>query len=134
MFAGNIVLFVVVLVFLPATRYSPVYDDHEQLEMNPRLTAWSHVPGYFTAHLWAHAPLQAANYYRPLSLLLFRMEYAVLGPPSAIWHFASLAAHLGLTVCLFLLIHNGELWPPGGRRCSRFIPFKQRHCMDLFLS
>jgi protein O-mannosyl-transferase len=100
------VLFVVVLVYLPAARYSLVYDDHEQLEMNPRLTAWSHVPGYFTTHLWAHAPLQAPNYYRPLSLLFFRVEYAVWGPPAAIWHFASLAAHLGATVCLFLLIQH----------------------------
>jgi len=100
------VLFAVVLVFLPATRYSLVYDDHEQLEMNPRLTAWSHVPGYFTTHLWAHAPLQAPNYYRPLSLLFFRLEYAVLGPPAAVWHFASLAAHLGATVCLLLLIQH----------------------------
>jgi tetratricopeptide (TPR) repeat protein len=100
------ILFVTVLVFLPAARYSPVYDDHEQLEMNPRLTAWSHVPGYFTTHLWAHSPLQAPNYYRPLSLLFFRMEYALLGPPAARWHFASLAAHLGAIVCLFLLIQN----------------------------
>ena len=100
------VLFVVVLVYLPAARYSLVYDDHEQLEMNPRLTAWSHVPGYFTTHLWAHSPLQAPNYYRPLSLLFFRVEYAVWGPPAAIWHFASLAAHLGATVCLFLLIQH----------------------------
>jgi protein O-mannosyl-transferase len=100
------VLIVVVLVYLPAARYSLVYDDHEQLEMNPRLTAWSHVPGYFTTHLWAHAPLQAPNYYRPLSLLFFRVEYAVLGPPAAIWHFASLAAHLGATVCLLLLIQH----------------------------
>ena len=100
------VLFVVVLVYLPATRYSLVYDDHEQLEMNPRLTAWGHVPGYFTTHLWAHAPLQAPNYYRPLSLLFFRVEYAVWGHPAAIWHFASLAAHLGTTVCLFFLIQH----------------------------
>ena len=123
------VLFVVVLVYLPAARYSLVYDDHEQLEMNPRLTAWSHVPGYFTTHLWAHAPLQAANYYRPLSLLFFRAEYAILGPPAAIWHFASLAAHLAATVCLFLLIQhlvgsfNAALV---AELCSRFIPFKQR--------
>jgi protein O-mannosyl-transferase len=100
------VLVVVVLVYLPAARYSLVYDDHEQLEANPRLTDWRHVPGYFTTHLWAHSPLQAPNYYRPLSLLFFRVESAFLGPPSAIWHIASLAAHLGATVCLFMLIQH----------------------------
>jgi len=76
------VLVVVVLVYLPAARYSLVYDDHEQLETNPRLTDWRHVPGYFTTHLWAHSPLQAPNYYRPLSLLFFRVEYAVGGHPA----------------------------------------------------
>ena len=99
-------LFVVVLVYLSATRYSLVYDDHEQLEMNPRLTAWSYVPAYFGTHLWAHAPLQAANYYRPLSLLFFRVEYALLGPPAAVWHFASLAVHLGAIVSLFFLVQH----------------------------
>jgi tetratricopeptide (TPR) repeat protein len=96
-------LFVVVLIYLPSTRFSLVYDDHEQLEMNPRLAAWNEVPGYFSTHLWAHSPLQAANYYRPLSLILFRLEYALLGPPAPKWHYASLTLHLVAIVSLILL-------------------------------
>ena len=92
------------LVFLPTIHYALVYDDHEQIAENPRLTAWSYVPGYFTAHLQAHNTLAPAYYYRPLCLLCLRLVDAVLGPPAAIWHLASILVHLGVVVSLLLLI------------------------------
>jgi hypothetical protein len=54
---GAIVV-VTFLVFLPTIRYTLVYDDFEQIVTNPRLMAWTYLPGYFTIHLWAHSPLQ----------------------------------------------------------------------------
>ena len=65
---GAIVV-VTVLVFLPTIRYALVSDDFEQIVTNPRLTAWSYLPGYFTTHLWAQSPLQLPNYYRPIFLI-----------------------------------------------------------------
>lgn len=94
------------LVFLPAIRYSLVYDDYRQIVDNPRLTSWSYVPGYFTTHLWAHNPLDPAYYYRPVFLTWLRLVYVVLGPPGAIWHLASILAHLAVTVSVFMLIRR----------------------------
>ncbi len=94
------------LLFLPEIHYSPVYDDYEQLVLNQRLQSWSHVPGYFTAHLWANSQKQPSLFYRPMFLLWFRLVFAILGPPGAIWHLASIVAHLLATACVFLLLRG----------------------------
>lgn len=93
-------------VFLPEIHYLLLYDDYEQLIANPRLRAWSYVPGYFTMHLWANSPVLPPLYYRPLFLLWFRFVYAVLGVPSPIWHLSSIIAHLAATACVYLLIYR----------------------------
>jgi protein O-mannosyl-transferase len=100
------ILFVTFLVFWPAIRYALVYDDFEQIVTNPRLTSWSYIPGYFTTHLWAHSPLQPANYYRPVFLIWLRLVDTTLGPPSAIWHLTSILAHLAATLSVFMLIRR----------------------------
>ena len=101
----GILLVVVFLVYLPALRYSLVYDDIEQIVQNPRLTSWSYVPAYFTTHLWAHAP-HTIHYYRPVFLLWLRLTYALLGPPRAIWHLGSILLHLSAIVSVFLLLRR----------------------------
>lgn len=104
-FIGSI-LTATFLVFVPAIHYSLVYDDFEQIVTNPRITNWSYLPGYFTSHLWAHSPLQPPNYYRPFFLIWLRLADAVLGPPNAIWHLASILAHMAAVFCLLILIRR----------------------------
>ncbi len=103
-FSFGTLLLLAFLVFLPTIHYALMYDDHEQLAENPRITAWSYVPRYFTTHLWAHSPLHPACYSRPVFLLWLRLVDAVLGPPAAICHLASILAHLGVVVSLLLLL------------------------------
>jgi len=91
------------LLFLPETHYSLVYDDYG-LVLNQQLQTWSYVPGYFIAHPSASAPIPAFFYYRPIISVWLRLVYAILGPPSAIWHLSSILAHLLTTACVFLLI------------------------------
>jgi len=102
---GAIVV-VTVLVFLPTIHYALVYDDFEQIVTNPRLTAWSYLPGYFTTHLWAHSPLQPPNYYRPIFLVWLRLVEVALGPPSTIWHLASILTHLGAMIAGLMLVYR----------------------------
>jgi hypothetical protein len=107
----GVLLIIVLLVFMPTLHYSLVYDDIEQIVQNPRLTSWSYLPGYFTTHLWAHiwstyVALHKIGYYRPVFLIWLRLTYVMLGPPGAIWHLASILAHLGATVSVFMLIRR----------------------------
>ncbi|MFZ1915934.1 MAG: tetratricopeptide repeat protein [Terriglobales bacterium] len=101
----GILLVIVFLVYLPALRYSLVYDDVEQIVQNPRLTAWTYVPGYFTTHLWAHVP-RTIQYYRPVFLLWLRLTYVLLGPPREIWHLGSILMHLVAIVSVFTLLRR----------------------------
>jgi hypothetical protein len=98
------ILLAVFLLFLPAVQYRLVYDDIPQIEYNPRLTAWSYVPGYFTTSLWAHDPRLAHSYFRPIFLLWLRLSDAILGAPRPIWHLPSILAHIAVTLCVFLLL------------------------------
>lgn len=100
------IVVITLVLFLPTIHYSLVYDDFEQIVTNPRLTAWSYLPGYFTKHLWAHSPLQPPNYYRPVFLIWLRMIDAVLGPPGALWHFASILTHFAAALSVFVLIRR----------------------------
>jgi hypothetical protein len=107
----GVLLIIVFLVFMPTLHYSLVYDDIEQIVQNQRLTAWSYLPGYFTTHLWAnvwstYVEIHKVGYYRPVFLVWLRLTYAMLGPPGAIWHLASILAHLGATACVFMLIRR----------------------------
>jgi hypothetical protein len=104
-YVGGILL-LTFLIFLPTLHYALVYDDFEQIVTNPRITSWSYLGEYFTTHLWAHSPLEPAYYYRPFFLIFLRLVYATLGPPGAIWHLASILAHLGATVSVLLLIRR----------------------------
>jgi tetratricopeptide (TPR) repeat protein len=105
-FALGAVLALSCVIFLPTLRYSFVYDDYEQIVINPRLTAWSYLPGYFTTHLWAHSPLAAPNFYRPAFMIWLRLVYVSLGPPSWAWHLVSVLMHVAATACVFLLIRR----------------------------
>jgi protein O-mannosyl-transferase len=100
------ILFATFLLFSPTLHYALVYDDFEQIITNPRIAAWSYFPGYFTTHLWAHSPLQPANYYRPVFLIWMRLVDMTLGSPGPIWHLASVLAHLGATLALFVLLRR----------------------------
>ena len=100
------ILVLAFLVFLPTLHYALVYDDLGQIVENPRITAWSYVPGYFMTHLWAHNPLDPAYYYRPVFLLWLRLVDATLRSPGPIWHLASILTHLGATVSVLLLIRR----------------------------
>lgn len=97
-------LFLLIIVaYLPTIHFGLVYDDFDQLLNNPRITAWSYVPGYFTTHLWSQMAGEAPHYYRPIFLLWFRLLESLIGAPGSFWHWSSIAAHLCAVGCVFLL-------------------------------
>lgn len=98
------ILVVSFLVFLPEIHHSLVFDDH-LLRESPKLTAWSYVPGYFTSRIGPDYEVQNL-YYRPVSVIWMRLQYATLGAPRPIWHLASILAHLITTACVFKLVRR----------------------------
>ena len=89
------------LLYARSLPYNFVYDDIIQIVRNPRITAWSYLPSYFTEQLWAG--IQSASYYRPLLLVWMRSNHFFFALNPIGWHALSIALHLGATVLAFAL-------------------------------
>jgi tetratricopeptide (TPR) repeat protein len=89
------------LLYARSLPYNFVYDDVIQIVRNPRITAWSYLPSYFTEQLWAG--IQSASYYRPLLLLWMRINHFFFGLNPVGWHATSILLHLGASALAFVL-------------------------------
>jgi protein O-mannosyl-transferase len=93
-----------VIAYWPVKGYDFVFDDTQQIVENPAITAWSFVPQYFTANVWAGVfPGAGGDYYRPLFLLWLRINYVLFHHAPWGWHLMSLLAHLGAVWIFFLM-------------------------------
>src|SRR5579859_2966532 len=93
------------LVYAWTLSFQFVYDDIGQLVDNPSIRSWQFLPQYFTSHMWAGV-LANSNYYRPLVLLWFRLNYVLFGLSPAGWHFTSILAHAAATLLVFRLVYR----------------------------
>lgn len=101
------ILLVAALTFLGTVRFDFTYDDYPQIVFNPFIKAWSYVPQYFVSSVWKQmAPFAPGNYYRPLFLLLLRVNYSIFGDHPFGWHLVSLALHLVVTWQVYLVVRK----------------------------
>jgi len=89
-------------VYAPTLRYAFVYDDHAQLQENPWLRSWQHLPDYFTQRTWAHLPV-AATYYRPLFMVWMNANFWLFGEREWAWHLSTVLTHVLATFLAFVL-------------------------------
>jgi tetratricopeptide (TPR) repeat protein len=91
------------LPYLHTLAFGFVFDDHGQIAGNPRVQSWGHLAGYFTGDVWRSPAGFPGNYYRPLFLLWFLVNYTLFGvwPPG--WHLASVALHVLASVMVWLV-------------------------------
>ena len=93
------------LVYAWTLSFQFVYDDIGQLVDNPSIRSWQFLPQYFNSHMWAGV-LANSNYYRPLVLLWFRLNYVLFGLSPAGWHFTSIMAHAAATLLVLRLVYR----------------------------
>jgi tetratricopeptide (TPR) repeat protein len=104
-----VVLVLVFLAYLDTLWFQFVHDDQFQIVQNTWLRSWRYLPRYFTGAVWSFMhPTLPGNYYRPLFLLLFRLEYFAFGLRPWAWHLCTVLMQVGvaamvygLAVCLF---------------------------------
>jgi Flp pilus assembly protein TadD len=98
------ILGVTALLYAGTLRFGFVNDDHSQIVNNVTVQSWHFVPAYFRGQVWDFLyPGMPGNYYRPLNLLLFRLNDALFGLHPAGWHAASVGLHLGVTTLIYRL-------------------------------
>jgi tetratricopeptide (TPR) repeat protein len=101
------VLAITAVTYVSTLRFDFVYDDYPQIVFNPFVKAWHYVPEYFVSSVWKQmAPFAPGNYYRPLFLLLLRVNYSIFANRPLGWHLVSLALHLLVTWQVFVLVRR----------------------------
>lgn len=84
-----------------------VFDDHQIIVNNPRIRDWPADQGIFTSNYWfetqGRAKTSPNNYYRPVTLLSFAIDYKLWGANPAGFHLTNIVLFGLLLVVLFLL-------------------------------
>ena len=99
-----VVLILVFVAYLDTLWFQFVLDDKYLIVENTWLRSWHYLPRYFTSDIWAYRhPLVAGNFYRPLFLILFRVQYLLFGLHTGLWHLSTVLAHVGVTALYYFM-------------------------------
>jgi len=101
-------LAITLAAYIPSIHFDFVYDDTSQILRNPFLDSWQWKE-YFTKHVWAgFSPESAGVYYRPIFLVLARMQMWLFGeqqPPIG-WHLCSIFLQMSVVALLFFFVRQ----------------------------
>jgi protein O-mannosyl-transferase len=97
-----LILALVFLAYVDTLWFQFVHDDSFQILGNTWLRSWKYLPRYFTADVWAFEhPASRGNFYRPIFLLWFRLQYLVFGLAPWGWHLCTVLCHVGVTLLVY---------------------------------
>ncbi len=98
---------VTVLAYVGTLSFGFVYDDKPVIVDNVVIRSWRLVAHYFIPQISAHiAAPSSGTFYRPVTLLWTRLNYAIFGLNPAGWHFAMLACHVLMTYLVFVVVRK----------------------------
>lgn len=86
-----------------AVRNGFVMDDHELIEKNPLVANLSRVGEIFSSDLYRFSATRESTYYRPLQLLSYALDRALLGRAPAGFHVVNLLLHVLNAFLLYIL-------------------------------
>lgn len=98
----SLVIFLVTgIVYARTLSFQFVYDDIGQIVDNPYVKSWVYFPRYFTENVWGQITKSGINYYRPLFLVWFRLNYLLFGVSPWGWHLTTILLHAACAVLVF---------------------------------
>jgi protein O-mannosyl-transferase len=89
-----------VLAYIGVVQFNFIFDDLVVIVNNPAIRSFSNLRWVFSHHLFA-TYAAAGNYYRPLNVAWFMLEYRLFGLAPAGWHVMSLAWHVIATLAVY---------------------------------
>jgi tetratricopeptide (TPR) repeat protein len=106
--AWHLLLLVVVTVgaYATALRNGFVTDDTSQLLQNQFITSYRNIPRLFATNVWAFAHSGVSNYYRPLQMLVYMIEYYSFGFHPWPFHLVNLLAGLAGVIAVYFLVRS----------------------------
>ncbi|MEI8096493.1 MAG: tetratricopeptide repeat protein [Candidatus Moraniibacteriota bacterium] len=100
-----VLLFVIgFLVYSSSFMNNMFWDDYESIINNTYVTSWTYLPKYFTENLTAGSGI-ANNYWRPILLFSFSVDYKIGGFDPFIYHIQNTFWHI---LSAFLVFVVGE--------------------------
>jgi protein O-mannosyl-transferase len=97
-------------LFAPTLRNDFVTDDKLQILQNPLVLEGKDLSRAFTGEVWDFArqgkasPTTGSNYYRPLQLLAYAVEYQLFGDHPMGWHLISVLVNAAVVALVYLLV------------------------------
>ncbi|OGE87583.1 MAG: hypothetical protein A2760_02950 [Candidatus Doudnabacteria bacterium RIFCSPHIGHO2_01_FULL_50_67] len=79
------------------------WDDNDFILNNQFVHNWSHLPEYFSQNVVAGANI-VSNYWRPVLLIVFSVEYHLWGSQVYGYHLVNLFIHIADSILLFYLL------------------------------
>lgn len=81
------------------------WDDHDGIVNNAYIKDWAYFPKFFSENLIAGSGL-ISNYWRPLLLTVFSIEWHLWGDSVAGYHIVNTLTHVGASFLLFLILRK----------------------------
>ncbi len=78
------------------------WDDYDSVVNNQYIRSWQYLPRYFSENLTAGAGIRD-NYWRPLLLVSFSVDYGFGGTEPFFYHFQNFFWHLAASLLVFLI-------------------------------
>src|SRR5258708_18813953 len=83
-----------------------VTDDEDEVLKDHLIRSFANIPRLFSHGVWFFAGVKVENYYRPLKLLAYLIEYHLFGFNAASWHFASIFLQIAVVSVAYLLVRD----------------------------
>jgi len=99
-----LIMLVSFAVYLNAFNGNFVYDDTDQILMNPWIKDIKNLPTIFLENVWSFKQeVGTSNYYRPLMHIVYMINYYVFGLKPWGYHLVNVLFHCGAAVLVFLM-------------------------------
>jgi Tfp pilus assembly protein PilF len=97
------ILMVAAIPYLNALGNGFVYDDHQQILINPYLRSFHYLRAIFTTSVWSFLGGAAGvtNYYRPLMMFGYLLCFKLFGPSAFAFHLVNLLMHLAVVLLVY---------------------------------
>ena len=104
--AVHLILFAVLslVVYARGLWNNFVTDDESEVLQDLMIRSFRNIPGLFAHNVWYFAGSETHNYYRPLKLVAYSVEYHLFGFRPTAWHVASILFHIAAVVSAYVLM------------------------------
>ena len=83
-----------------------VTDDEKEVLRDPLIRNLADIPRFFAHSVWYFAGVKVENYYRPLKLVAYAIEYQMFGFWAPGWHLAGISFHVTAVIMVYLVVRE----------------------------